>query len=256
METRMKTLILSLAICPAFAILAQAAQSTSNPSSAQTGTVVLAPGLTYSTAPLPWENRTRTDPAHLNQLLTDLREDIESATPTLSALNGVTENAQSVGVDSGTVQYGAGNTVLPAKDLSGLVSQNLSANLGQNLATSLAVPTSVPWSTWGNGPGMVLANSDGAVIAVPTFPPRTAWGNGPGTVVTTPGGAVVSVVPAAAPIANPDAAREAARQLSIVQEDLARVLQYLATANTPNAVAPTTEPSPTQPPVYLNPTGR
>ena len=103
---------------------------------------------------------------------------------------------------------------------------------------------------------MVLANAGGAVVAVPTLPPRTAWGNGPGVVVTTSGGAVYPScrdprrlqmpVPRATWFANSRSSRM----------NLDRVLRYLATLNT-NTVAPSGAPSsPTPPPVYLTPTGR
>jgi hypothetical protein len=251
----MKKSILSLAICSTLATLAQAAQNSSNPNGVPEGVTVVAPGITYSATAFPWQSKPSvTTGQQLNRLLTDLRDDIETMAPTLAALKDSASSGPPPEVaESEAAQYASGNTVLPAKDLSTLASQDLSANLGQNLSTSLAVPTSVPWSTWGNGPGMVLANVGGAVVAAPTFPPRTAWGNGPGVVVTTPGGAVFTMAPGTASVANPSVSRDVLHQLSVVQDDLDRVVRYLATMNQTNAAPPT---APGQPPVYLNPTGR
>jgi len=76
-------------------------------------------------------------------------------------------------------------------------------------------------------------------------------------VVTAPNGAVYTVVPGyrssnshgtTAP--SPDLVR----QLEIVQDDLTRVIRYLATVNTNYVVPPATTPG--EPPVYLSPTGR
>ena len=254
-------LILSLAICPALSALAETPQNSANPDRVQYVPLALAPGVSYSTTPFPWETRPSPTTSQLDRLLTDLRNDIEAAAPAVAALNENIPVPQTVVADSAAMAYPSGDTVLPAKDLSTIVSQNLSVNvgqnLGQNLATSLAVPTSAPWSTWGNGPSTVMVNvGNGVLVAMPTFPPRTAWGNGPGVVVTTPGGAVFATTPPTAPVANANAeiTREAHRQLSIVQDDLDHVLHYLATAT--NAVAPATAPSPSPSPVYLTPTGR
>jgi hypothetical protein len=260
----MKTLIVSLTIFSSFAILTEAGAALD--STAPGGAPGQPPAPQSATAPtvnptvnntaFPWQTGAGINPARLSRLLADLQDDIGTAIPRLATLNGNADydTSGTQPVDSSAAHYVTANDVLPAKDLSTLASQNLSANLGQNLATSLAVPTAAPWSTWGNGPGMVLADVGGAVVAVPTLPPRTAWGNGPGAVVTTAGGAVYSLVPGPMPVANANAgaAREVLRQLSIVQEDLDRVLRYLATVNT-NAVAPA---SPASPPVYLTPTGR
>jgi hypothetical protein len=260
----MKTLILSLAIFSSLATWAQTAQDPSSPSAAPGGLPVTPP----STGPafnnntntvFPWQIGAGSVPGRLNRLLVDLQEDIEAVVPTLAALSDNVDLAsQAAAADSAVAQYAGGNGMLPARDLSTLVSKDLSANLGQNLATSLAVPTSPPWSTWGNGPRMVLANAGGAVVTMPTLPPRTAWGNGPGVVVTTPGGAVYSLVPAvASPTTSaPDrSTRDVLRQLSIVQDDLDRVLRYLASM-TNNVVQPAPAPAPGSPPVYLTPTGR
>jgi hypothetical protein len=251
----MKTLILSLVISTGVVAMAETAQN-----SQKANVVTVSPGITYSTKPFPWETA-RSNPANpsgsLDRLLANLRDSIEAVTPTLSAL-AENENASYATPGPAVVESGVAfappNNLLPAKDLSTLLSQDLSVNLSQNLATSLAVPTTVPWSTWGNGPRIVLASVDGQIVTMPGYPPRTAWGNGPGVVVTTPGGAVVSMVPSVAPAENAAPSPDVARQLSNVQDDLDRVLQYLETVNTPNAVAPSTPAG--QPPVYLNPTGR
>jgi hypothetical protein len=249
----MKTLILSLAICTGLATLAQAAQSPSNPN-AQEKTVALAPGLTYSTAPFPWETAAPETSGELNRLLADLRDDIETVAPSLGTLiTNAVFGQQAITTEAGAAQYASVNGDIPAKNLSTLLSQNLSSSLGQNLATSLAVPTSMPWSTWGNGPGMVLANVNGQIISVPLLPPRTPWGNGSGVVVTTPAGGVATE-PALAN-ASAQATREALNYLSTLEDDLDRVLTYLGSANVTNPVPSATAPS-SAPPVYLNPTGR
>jgi hypothetical protein len=204
--------------------------------------------------------------------LTDLQADIGSA---LSGMKegderGTVEPAvpqpsvPSVAAVSPSVAMEAtGYGQLPARDLSSLQSQNVSENLSQNLATSLAVPTCPPWSTWGNGPTMVLASINGQAVAIPALPPRTAWGNGLGVVVTATDGAVYTLVPGnrlsssdlnSRGTAGPSP--ELVRQLEIVQDDLSRVIRYLATVKRNNAVPRGTTPAPGEAPVYLSPTGR
>jgi hypothetical protein len=249
----MKAFIFSLVISSGVVAMAETAQN----SQKANNVVAVSPGITYSTKPFPWEARKSQPTASLDRLLANLRDSIQAVAPTLSALTenqnanyGIPEPAV---VESG-VSFAPPNNLLPAKDLSTMLGQDLSLNLSQNLATSLAVPTSVPWSTWGNGPRIVLANVDGQIVTMPGYPPRTAWGNGPGVVVTTPGGAVISMIPAVTPVENAPPSPDVSRQLANVQDDLDRVLQYLETVNTPNAVAPSAPAG--QPPVYLNPTGR
>jgi hypothetical protein len=106
---------------------------------------------------------------------------------------------------------------------------------------------------------MVLANIGGQAVGVPALPPRTAWGNGLGVVVTAPNGAVYTLVPGQR-LANANVtvgpSPDLIRQLEIVHDDLSRVIRYLATVNTTNAVVPAVTPPPSTPPVYLPPTGR
>ncbi len=258
----MKTLILSLAIVSSIATFARAAQNSSAQGVAP-GAFPGTPGSFYTYNPaatFPWqtgEKGEKVAAGRLTRLLTELQEDLDTVLPALNSVTGSVDYAsipQVTSLDSAAAERATGFDTLPARDLSTLYSQDFSVNLGQNLATSFAVPTCPPWSTMGHGAVMVLANVGGDVVGLPAFPPRTAWGNGVGSVVTTPGGAVYAVVPGYSMSITNDAgaAREALHQLSIVQDDLARIRRYLATTEPANPALP----SPTVPPAYLPPTGR
>ena len=263
----MKMFIFPIAILSSLAVSAQVAKGPSASGIAPGADPVISQAtpppasLNPNSVVYPWQTGAAFNPGRLSRLLTDLQEDIDTTLSGIREANQRPEAPPSVPpvavVNSTTAMEATGYGQLPARDLSTLVSQDLSQNLAQNLSTSLAVPTCPPWSTWGNGPVMVLANIGGQEVGIPALPPRTAWGNGLGAVVTAPNGTVYTLVPGYRASNSQEAAAPSAdlvRQPEIVQDDLTRVIRFLATLNTNNVVVPGATPG--EPPVYLSPTGR